>query len=143
MIAVMNYEFALELAKRLHEGQVDKAGEAYINHPLKVAEYVENEEEIVRVVAVLHDTVEDTPMTVELIRVLFGNEVGNAIESLTKKPGEEYMEYIQRVKKNQIAAKVKLADLRHNSELSRLSEVTEKDIMRVEKYKKAMEILNG
>lgn len=139
----MNYEFALELAKRLHEGQVDKAGEAYINHPLKVAEYVENEEEIVRVVAVLHDTVEDTPMTVELIRVLFGNEVGNAIESLTKKPGEEYMEYIQRVKKNQIAAKVKLADLRHNSELSRLSEVTEKDIMRVEKYKKAMEILNG
>ena len=134
-------ETAISYAKEKHAGQVDKAGVEYINHPLAVMESVESEDE--KIVAVLHDTVEDTDATIEEIKELFGETVARAVECLTHRKCEDYFDYVSRVKENEIARKVKLADLRHNMTLSRLTEVTDKDIQRLRKYEKAKEMLES
>lgn len=128
-------------AEAKHCGQTDKAGRPYIEHPRAVAARVDGE--IEKIVALLHDTVEDTDATIEEIRSLFGNEVAEAIGYLTHDKSVPYMDYIERVKGNDIARKVKLADLSHNMDLSRLPVVTEVDRERVEKYKKARAFLEG
>ena len=128
-------------AEAKHRGQTDKAGRPYIEHPRAVAEKLDGE--IEKIVALLHDTVEDTDATIEEIRSLFGNEVAEAIGYLTHDKSVPYMDYIEHVKGNDIARKVKLADLSHNMDLSRLPVVTEKDRERVEKYKKARAFLEG
>ena len=129
-----------EYAARKHEGQVDKAGVPYINHPRAVAAKLDSDVE--KTVALLHDTVEDTDATVEEIREMFGEEIADAVEVLTHPKDEPYMDYIRRIWKNRLARDVKLADLEHNMDLSRLNgKVTEKDLERVEKYKKARQIL--
>lgn len=129
-----------EYAARKHEGQVDKAGVPYINHPRAVAAKLDSDVE--KAVALLHDTVEDTDATVEEIREMFGEEIADAVEVLTHPKDEPYMDYIRRIWTNRLARDVKLADLEHNMDLSRLNgKVTEKDLERVEKYKKAREIL--
>lgn len=131
------YELALKIATDAHKGQVDKAGVEYINHPLKVASLVYNEKE--KIVALLHDTIEDTYITEQhLIDYGFSNEIIEAVKVLTHSKDVPYMDYIQKIKGNKLARKVKIADLTHNSDLSRLKEVTEKDIKRYEKYKKAL-----
>ena len=135
-------EKAYELAKKAHLGQVDKAGEAYIKHPEKVASFVKTDEE--KAVAYLHDIIEDTELTLEdLGEYGFSKEVIEAVDIITKKRGEDYQSYLNSVKKNKLARAVKLADLRHNSDLTRLAKVTEKDIKRKEKYQKAIDFLNS
>ena len=129
-----------EYAARKHEGQVDKAGVPYINHPRAVAAKLDSDVE--KAVALLHDTVEDTDATVEEIKEVFGEEIADAVEVLTHPKDEPYMDYIRRIWTNRLARDVKLADLEHNMDLSRLNgKATEKDLERVEKYKKAREIL--
>ena len=135
-------EKAYEIAKKSHLGQVDKAGEDYIKHPEKVASFVKTDEE--KAVAYLHDVIEDTELTLEdLNKYDFSKEVLEAVDIITKKRGEDYQSYLNSVKKNKLARAVKLADLRHNSDLTRLIKVTEKDIKRKEKYQKAIDFLNS
>ena len=135
-------EKAYKIAKKAHLGQVDKAGEDYIKHPEKVASFVKTDEE--KAVAYLHDVIEDTELTLEdLYEYGFSKEVIEAVDIITKKRGEDYQSYLNSVKKNKLARAVKLADLRHNSDLTRFTEVTEKDIKRKEKYQKAIDFLNS
>ena len=131
---------AIELAKQHHEGQTDKAGKPYIEHPLRVMSQVESEEK--KIVAVLHDIVEDTDISLDDLRSEgFSEEVVSAVECLTKQDGENYDSYIERISFNPLAVKIKLADLEDNSDLTRLPEVTDKDLERLEKYDKALEKL--
>ena len=131
---------AIELAKQHHEGQTDKAGKPYIEHPLRVMNQVESEEE--KIVAVLHDIVEDTNISLNDLRNEgFSEEVVSAVECLTKQDGENYDSYIERISFNPLAVKIKLADLEDNRDLTRLPEVTDKDLERIEKYDKALEKL--
>jgi len=131
---------AIELAKQHHEGQTDKAGKPYIEHPLRVMNQVESEEE--KIVAVLHDIVEDTDISLDDLRSEgFSEEVVSAVECLTKQDGENYDSYIERISFNPLAVKIKLADLEDNRDLTRLPEVTDKDLERLEKYDKALEKL--
>lgn len=135
-------EKAYKIAKKAHLGQVDKAGEDYIKHPEKVASFVKTDEE--KAVAYLHDVIEDTELTLEdLYEYDFSKEVIEAVDIITKKRGEDYQSYLNSVKNNKLARAVKLADLRHNSDLTRLTKVTEKDIKRKEKYQKAIDFLNS
>lgn len=135
------YELALKIATDAHKGQVDKAGVEYINHPLKVASLVYNEKE--KIVALLHDTIEDTYITEQhLIDYGFSNEIIEAVKVLTHSKDVSYMDYIQKIKGNKLARKVKIADLTHNSDLTRLKNITEKDRKRCEKYKKALMYLS-
>ena len=125
-----------------HKGQYDKAGKPYATHPIYVATKMKTNKEII--VALLHDVIEDTKLSLEdLIEEGFPHEIIEAIDAITKKPEEDYFEYIKRVKKNPLARKIKIEDLKHNMNLKRIDEPTEKDYERVEKYKKALEILRG
>ena len=131
---------AIELAKQHHEGQTDKARKPYIEHPLRVMNQMESEEE--KIVAVLHDIVEDTDISLDDLRNEgFSKEVVDAVECLTKQDGENYDSYIERISFNPLAVKIKLADLEDNRDLTRLPEVTDKDLERIEKYDKALEKL--
>ena len=134
------YQQALAIARDAHKGQVDKAGVDYIQHPLFVASLVEGE--LAKTVALLHDVVEDSDWTLEDLRKKgLPEEVVQAVGILTKKRNEKYEEYILRVKQNPLARQVKLADLQHNSDLSRLTTVTEIDRKRAEKYRQAIAFL--
>ncbi len=135
-------EKAYEIAKKAHLGQIDKAGEDYIKHPEKVAGFVNSDEE--KAVAYLHDVIEDTELTLEDLREYgFSEEVLEAVDVITKKKGQDYQTYLNSVKENKLARVVKLADLCHNSDLTRLINITEKDIERKEKYQKAIDFLNS
>ena len=134
------FDLALSIAKKAHKGQYDKAGVDYIEHPLFVASLVDTQEE--KAVALLHDVLEDSPYTAEeLILAGLPETVVSAVQILTKKKGQDYQQYLELVKYSPIARRVKLADLKHNSDLSRLATVTEKDLERLEKYKKAIDYL--
>lgn len=136
----MNKVFkALNLAQFAHKNQVDKSGNEYILHPISVAAAMSKEEEII--VALLHDTIEDSDVTLDSIREMFGETIAQAIDSLTHREGEDYFDYIARIKTNPLAQKVKLSDLANNMNLSRLDSVTEKDLNRVKKYIKAYKFL--
>ena len=130
-------EIAIELAIKYHKGQIDKGGNAYILHPLEVMNNVNRMES--KIVAVLHDIIEDTECTVDTLREWGINE--DAIESinvLTHKEGMSYMEYIREISYDFIATEVKLADLKCNMDLSRLNrKITNKDLERNKKYMKA------
>lgn len=132
------YQQALAIAKDAHKGQVDKAGMDYIQHPLFVASLVEGE--LAKTVALLHDVVEDSDWT--LRKEGLPEEVVQAVGIITKKRNENYEEYILRVKQNPLARQVKLADLYHNSDLSRLANVTDRDRKRVAKYQQAIAFLS-
>lgn len=126
-------------ASEKHKGQTDKAGVDYIWHPVRVASGVSGTD--AKIVALLHDTVEDTDATAEEIESLFGPRVANAVEHMTHRDGEDYFDYIRRLKEDPLAVLVKLSDLHQNMDLGRLPNVTDKDRRRVEKYKKAEAIL--
>lgn len=131
---------AMRICYAAHEGQVDKSGVPYVFHPLHLAEQMETEEEICT--ALLHDVVEDTKWTLaELEAEGFPAGVLEAVRLLTREKDVSYMAYIERLSGNRIARKVKLADLEHNSDLTRLIEVTERDLRRQEKYFLAKEFL--
>ncbi len=128
---------ALSLAKVAHAGQVDKGGNPYINHPIAVSEMLESEEE--KTVAILHDIVEDTAITLDDLRKQgFPEHVVEAVQTLSKGKGIAYEDYIENVKKNKLALAVKIADMTHNSDLSRIQNPTAKDYARVEKYRRIM-----
>ncbi|SJZ93618.1 HD domain-containing protein [Pilibacter termitis] len=134
-------ELALQIATEAHQGQEDKAGVDYIEHPKTVASFVSTDEE--KATAYLHDVLEDTAITAEeLLNKGIPENVVKAVELLTKKKGQPYFEYLEDVKSNSISRIVKLADLRHNSDLSRLKKITETDYKRIEKYKKAIDFLS-
>ncbi len=131
---------AIELAKQHHESQTDKAGNPYIEHPLRVMNQMKSEEE--KIVAVLHDIVEDTDISLNDLRNEgFSEEVVSAVECLTKQDGENYDSYIERISFNPFAVKIKLADLEDNRDLTRLPQVTDMNLERLEKYEKALEKL--
>ena len=134
---------AIKLCYEAHAGQVDKSGLPYVHHPLHLAEQMDDETSTVA--ALLHDIVEDTKYTfADLENMGFGDEVLDALRLLTHDDSVPYLDYVREIAKNPVAKKVKLADLAHNSDLSRLNhEPTEKDLERVRKYQKAREILQG
>lgn len=130
-------ERAIAVATQAHSGQVDKAGEPYILHPLRLMASMTTEAE--RVTALLHDVAEDCKgWDVRRITDEFGTEVGAAVDALTKQDGEVYDAYLTRVEANPIAVKVKLADLTDNSDMSRLKHTSEKDKERLRKYQLAI-----
>jgi (p)ppGpp synthase/HD superfamily hydrolase len=129
----------LALATARHEGQFDKAGMPYILHPLKVMHYLKSDDEELQCIALGHDLLEDTFESVEDgVNVLryngFSERIIQGILALTKLPGESYVDYKTKVKQNGDAIQVKMADLRHNSDIRRLKGVTPKDIERVIRY---------
>ena len=131
---------AMKIAYQAHQGQTDKTGLPYIYHPIHLAEQMQDE--ATTCVALLHDVVEDTDITIEQLgREGFPQEVLEAIQLMTHAPEVPYMDYVREIKKNSIAAAVKLADLRHNSDMSRLDVVDDRAIARVEKYQRARVLL--
>jgi hypothetical protein len=133
-------ERAIEIAAKAHAGQVDKAGQPYVLHPLRMMLAVRTPE--ARIAAVLHDVVEDTAVTLEELRGEgFPEAALEAVEALTKREGEDYEAFIRRVAPNPIAREVKVADLRDNSDLSRIAEPTERDRERIRKYQRAIAYL--
>ena len=132
---------AMTIAYNAHMNQLDRAGVPYIYHPIHVAEQMNDE--ISCICALLHDVVEDTDITFEDLQKEFPQEVINVLRLLTHAENVDYMDYIKAIKQNKIATKVKVVDIRHNSDPSRLDNISEDDIKRAEKYKKALKILLG
>lgn len=133
-------ERAIAIAAGAHAGQVDKGGAPYILHALRVMLKVTTLEE--RIVAVLHDVVEDGGMTLEALREEgFSETVLAAIESVSRVEGEPYEDFIARAAQNPIGRVVKLADLEENSDLSRIAQPGWEDLERIEKYRRAIGVL--
>lgn len=130
---------AMIIAYEAHKNQVDKSGVPYIYHPIHVVEQMDTENECI--IALLHDVVEDTNVTFKQLEEVFSKEIIDILKLLTREENIEYDEYIKRIKNNSIACKVKIADLTHNLDKTRLDFVTEVDVKRNEKYKKALQIL--
>ena len=136
----MNLERAIQIAVEAHAGQIDKANEPYILHPLRVMFGVKGDE--ARIVAVLHDVVDDCEdWTFErLEREGFSPAIIQALESVTKRPEEEndYMGFIKRSGQNEIGRAVKISDLKDNLDMSRIPNPTERDHQRIAKYEQAL-----
>lgn len=133
---------AMKLCFEAHKDQVDKSGLPYVFHPFHLAEEMQDEQSTVA--ALLHDVAEDTDLSLEQIAEYgFGEEVMVALALLTHGDGVPYMEYVAAIKQNPIARAVKLADLKHNSDLSRLDEISPKALERREKYLQAIALLEG
>lgn len=141
MIETERTRRALELATKYHEGQLDKAGEDYINHPIAVAEQMTDE--TTTIVALLHDVLEDCDISPQELQKEgdLTDTVMVALDCLCRRSGETYMDFIKRLSTNPIAREVKLADLEHNMDLTRLEEITDEDMSRVGRYIKAMKYL--
>lgn len=132
---------AISIAAQAHAGQTDKGGAPYILHPLRVMMNVEGEAG--QICAVLHDVVEDSGIAFDdLRREGFDENIVAALNCLTRRAGESYDEFIDRVLQNEIACKVKRADLADNMDLARIPDPTEKDIERRVKYVAAMKRIN-
>lgn len=131
---------ALKICFKAHINQVDKTGVPYVFHPFHLAEQMDDEESVC--LALLHDVVEDTSITFEdLINEGFSEKIISALRLLTHLDSTPYMEYIQKIKENPLAKKVKLADLRHNSDLSRLDLSVDKIPSKLDLYKIAIQYL--
>jgi len=125
----------LVLATNAHAGQFDRGGKPYILHPLKVMHYLKSDDEELMCVALLHDVVEDTKTTwADLKEIGCTDRVLDAVSALTKMPGQSYDDYKEEVFLNEDAMRVKMADLRHNTDIRRLKGVTQKDLDRLAKY---------
>jgi len=133
---------ALDLAMQAHAGQTDKAGQPYINHVLRVA--LAQTDPLRTVVALLHDVVEDTDLTLGQIVKEFGHDVADAVHAITKQKGETYKEYISRVRMNAVALDVKMADVLDNGNNARLGLLSESEQRRLrKKYEETYAALNG
>jgi guanosine-3',5'-bis(diphosphate) 3'-pyrophosphohydrolase len=125
----------LVLATNKHHGQFDRGGNPYILHPLKVMYFLKTDDEELQCIALGHDLVEDTGLTYKELREQgFSERIIDGIRALTKVPGETQEEVMQRICASKDAMRVKLCDLRHNSDIRRLKGVTEKDVKRISKY---------
>lgn len=142
MIYTEQTKKAMKLCFEAHKDQVDKSGMPYVFHPFHLAEQMTDE--ATTVTALLHDVVEDTDYTLNDLRAMgFPAEAVDAIAMMTHDPEVPYLDYVAKIKTNPVARAVKLADLRHNSDLSRLDTVDEKALERVEKYRRAIRLLEG
>lgn len=135
------FERALLVAVAAHKDQCDKGGQPYIFHPIRVAMAQESMEG--RVAGLLHDVIEDSDIGLDDLSDEFPASIIDALECLTKRPGEDYFDYVDRVAENPIARGIKLADLNDNMNLERLPAIGQKDIERHMKYRKAKNILIG
>lgn len=133
---------AMKIAYDAHAGQADKTGIPYIYHPIHLAESMSDENSVIT--ALLHDVAEDTNITIDdLAREGFHEDILTALTLLTHNPAEEYMDYISRLSTCPLARRVKLADLRHNSDVTRLDSIDEKTARRLEKYSRAIRLLEA
>ena len=132
---------ALKVCYAAHAGQVDKSGVPYVFHPFHVAEQMDTEHEVC--VALLHDVMEDTDATAADLRAAgIPGEYVDSCLLLKHEPGVPYLDYVANLKDDPVARKVKMADLRHNADLTRLDGApTEADLRRVEKYQRALDLL--
>jgi len=136
-----DFSKAVTIAAVAHDGQVDKGGCDYLCHPLHIASHFKSKTE--RIVAILHDVIEDSDLTLDdMIDFGFQSTVVRALEAITKKPREDYWEYINRVLQNKVAIAVKIVDLEHNMDITRLPAPTDNDLKRLAKYQKAWNCLN-
>ena len=130
-----NLEKAIKIAVDAHTGQTDKGGNPYILHPLRVMFNLNNESE--KIVGVLHDVLEDTNVKIEDIKKEgFSVEVVDALILITKNVSQNYEDYIEGIKSNVIALKVKIADIEDNLDVKRLNIISEDDSIRINKYLK-------
>ena len=135
-------ELAIKVATEAHAGQVDKGGKPYINHPQAVAASLANTE--YRIVAYLHDVCEDTSITFDDLKDMgFTYRIVNSIRLLTKTDELTYEEYLRRLRMDSCARAVKMADLKHNMDITRIPNPSEKDYARIEKYKKSLDFLES
>lgn len=135
-------EKAIQIAAEAHAGQKDKAGAAYILHPIRLMMRMQTEEE--KMTAILHDVVEDSKWTIEKLREQgFSEPVLEAVESVTNRNGESYKEFIERAGGNPIARNVKIADLEDNMNILRIGKIKPKDLTRLEKYHKSWILLSN
>ncbi|MBE6942302.1 MAG: bifunctional (p)ppGpp synthetase/guanosine-3',5'-bis(diphosphate) 3'-pyrophosphohydrolase [Ruminococcaceae bacterium] len=133
---------AIRLCFEAHKNQVDKSGLPYVLHPFHLAEQMKDE--LSTVAALLHDVLEDTTYTLDDLRKIgFPEAVLDALALLTHEDNTPYLDYVARLKSNPVARAVKLADLRHNSDLTRLNYVDDRAIKRVEKYQEAIALLEA
>lgn len=133
-------EKAMQIAIKVHSSQVDKGGNPYIGHPLRVEKLCNDYDS--KIVALLHDTIEDGDITTEYLHMQgFPTYLVDAVLSVSRNKGEDYFDFIQRCKSNPIGRRVKLADLKDNMDVTRLNELTNKDVERLRKYHKAYKIL--
>ncbi|MBI1338337.1 MAG: HD domain-containing protein [Phycisphaera sp.] len=131
---------AIELAVKAHSGQRDKAGQPYILHPLRVMFRCDGE--VQKIVAVLHDVIEDTDVTADDLRKLgFSEEVLAGLDAVTARKDESYDEFVERAARNPIGRVVKLADLEDNLDVRRLGELGERDLKRLNKYLNARKLI--
>ena len=141
MIYTAKTKMALKLCFEAHKEQRDKSGLPYVFHPFHLAEQMQTEETVI--VALLHDLVEDTEYTIaDLTEMGFDKAATDAIALMTHAKGVEYMAYVRAIKENPIAKTVKLADLKHNADLTRLDSIDEKALLRREKYLEAIRLLS-
>lgn len=133
------FAMALRFANKAHTGQTDKAGEPYIKHLTRVSMHCESS--VAKIVALLHDTLEDCPVTDYMIRSRFGDKIADSVLYLTRVDGEPYMSYIKRLASDPVAREVKIADLIDNTNLSRLPTITREDVWRQRKYNSALHYL--
>jgi (p)ppGpp synthase/HD superfamily hydrolase len=137
-----NLDVAIGFACKVHAGQVDKAGQPYILHPLRIMLKFQSEDE--RIVSVLHDVVEDGYVSFDELRGLgFSESIINAIDCLSKRPGERYEDFIQRLSSNKMATRVKIEDIRDNLDITRLCSFGDEDFIRTVKYHEALQYLVG
>jgi len=135
-------DLAISIAHQAHAGQVDKAGHPYIEHPLAVMAQVDTL--AAKIVAVLHDAVEDSDLTIEqLVSQGFPAALTDSIVAITKIEGESYEEYLERVMSDPLALQVKVADMTHNLDLTRIAKPTAKDFARIEKYQEVIKRLKA
>ncbi len=133
---------AMKICFEAHKNQKDKTGLPYVFHPFHLAEQMTDETTVIA--ALLHDVIEDTDLTLEnLKKEGFGDTVLEALTLLTHDPAVPYMEYIESIRHNPVARAVKLADLRHNSDLTRLNQICDNDLQRNEKYLEAIRRLES
>lgn len=134
---------AIQFAATKHVDQVDKGGNAYILHPLRVMNRLVSEDEEVQIIAILHDVMEDCGVsTTDLEEIGMSDRVIKGVVACTKRSGESYKDFISRLDGHKDALLVKRADILDNSNLTRLKSITEKDIVRLQKYKKALNTVN-
>lgn len=135
-------EEAIALAARAHRGQVDKAGQPYVLHLLRVMFRVETEQE--RIAAVLHDLVEDTGHTFDDLRALgYPAEIVEALDCLTRRAEESYEQFVERAAANPLARRVKLADIEDNMDIRRYTALAERDLERLQRYLRAWQRLKA
>lgn len=138
----MDLERAIEIAAAAHRGQADKAGHPYILHPLRVMLACEGQ--AARIVAVLHDVIEDTDWTPDALRAEgASDEIIAALDTVTRRNDESYAEFIERAACNEIGRAVKIADLHDNLDLSRIAQPTQADLARMDRYRAALQHLDG